>query len=57
MIGSSAGGILGLAVCCGLSKEEIIEVGVRDLSKITSKDRTYRGDYQDKEKEIMKELK
>lgn len=57
VIGSSAGGILGLAVCCGLPEEQIIDVGVGDLSRITSEDRTYKGDYQDEEKEMMKKLR
>ena len=57
VIGSSAGGILGLAVCCGLSSKEIIEVGVGDLSTITTMDRAYKGDYQNEEKAILTELK
>ena len=42
IIGSSAGGILGLAICCGLSDEEIKELCLTYLSRITIKDKKYK---------------
>ena len=39
MIGSSAGGILGLAICLSLNKEEIIESAIKKLSRITIDDK------------------
>lgn len=41
VIGSSAGGILGLAVCCGLPTERIVRICIEILSKIASNDQKY----------------
>ena len=39
VIGSAAGGIMGLAAGCELEEDEIIEIGLKDLSEITQTDR------------------
>ena len=41
VIGSSAGGILGLAICCNMDPKEIMKVSSEKLSKITD-DQTYK---------------
>lgn len=41
IIGSSAGGILGLAFCLDLSQEEVVNIGIKGLSTITSEDKKY----------------
>lgn len=35
IIGSSAGGILGLAICCDIAEEDIRKLIVEDLSAVT----------------------
>jgi predicted acylesterase/phospholipase RssA len=40
IIGSSAGGIIGLAVCCKISPDGIIKLCSKYLSKVTD-DKTY----------------
>lgn len=42
IIGSSAGGILGLAVCCNVPSEKIVEICIEILSHIADKDQNFR---------------
>lgn len=44
IIGSSAGGILGLAICCELKDEEIMSI-VMDLENIASDDQFFKDDH------------